>query len=507
MAESVKASVFAIKRETTTGELIEPSVGADFIPLRAGFEQTAAFEEIESDELVNDIGASEPSLGKETPTGTHPAYLKGSTVEGQAPEAGLLIESCLGDEIVNATEYSTDAGSTAGNNSSRAKLAMAGDEEDNFVTGQGVLIKDLTNGYSVRNVDSVDSAGNGLDLNFNLENAPGAGVGLGKAILYRPVSSGFPSFSAWLYSGNGGAVQAMAGCQTSSMTLTFPAGQQAEIEFSYDGTKAFYNPFVIGATNKFIDFVDSGGTKVAILDETSYRTPIDMAEAIVAKMNAVSVDTISSSYDNVSGQFTISSDNSPFSLLWNSGANAANTIGDILGYDTSADDTGAQSYTGDNAIDLAAQLVPEFDNASNIVVKNAELMIGDFFDNICVQASNVTITVDRPNVDVDDLCAESGVAEKVAESRTVTMSSTLVMNRYESKRFDSLVKNRTQSIMMNAGPKDGANNWIPGSVVNAFMQNAKITTHNLGGDTYVTVGLEAKGFVSSDKKDLFINFL
>ena len=61
--------------------------------------------------------------------------------------------------------------------------------------------------------------------------------------------------------------------------------------------------------------------------------------------------------------------------------------------------------------------------------------------------------------------------------------------------------------MMNAGPKDGSGNWIPGKCVNVYMPNAKINQHDLGGDTFVTIDLGAAGFVTSSTKDVYVNYL
>lgn len=508
MAEIVKASVFAVKEETTDGELIAPTAGAEFIPLREGFSQEASFETLESDELVNSIGAAEPAQGKETPSGVHPIYLKHSEVEGQEPEYGIMIESLMGGKTVNAVEFSTTGTSGAGSLAARAFLEMGSDEEDNFVFGQGVLIKDSINGFSIRNVQNVDSVGNQLDLNFNLDTAPATLTDLGKAVFYNPTSTGHPSYSSWLYAGNGGAIQAIAGSKTSSMSMEFTAGQFATAEFNYEGSVSFFDPFIITSTNKFVDFTDDGGTFAAELDERSYKTPLELADAITTKMNAVSSSGVHTvTYNSDDGKYTFAYDGSVLSLLWDTGGNTANTIGTTIGFDVSADDTGSTSYTGDNAIDLTATPTPSFDDASNIVVKNAELFLGTFDQNVCVNASTVSITIDRPNADVDSICEESAIEEKLAESRSVTMTATITLNRFDAEKFDKFSNNETIEIMMNAGPKDGSGNWIPGKTVNIYMPTAKYTQHNLAGDAFITIELEAQGFNTTSNKDVYINFL
>ena len=80
-------------------------------------------------------------------------------------------------------------------------------------------------------------------------------------------------------------------------------------------------------------------------------------------------------------------------MLWNSGANAANSIGTTIGFDVSADDTGATSYTADNALTYNPVATPTYDSAGNIVVKNSQLFIGDFDSNLCLNATEASFTV------------------------------------------------------------------------------------------------------------------
>jgi len=511
MAEISKASLIATKKETTSGELIAPSSGADFIPARPGATVTAAFEVIESDELLNSIGKSESTLGKETPSISHPAYLKHSGTEGQEPEVGVIYESCLGAKTVNATEYSVTSGSSVGSSAARSALKMASSNEDNFEVGQGVLIKDATNGYKIRNIWAIDSGNDELDLSFNVDNAPASGVALGKAVTYKPSSTGHPSYSYWKYEGNGGAISAMAGAQTSSVSFNYTAGQNVEVEFSAEGTGAYWNPILITSANNKIDFTDDAGDVAATLTSKAYKTPLDLADEIATKMTSASVgsgdDTISCTYSSTTGKFTILTDGSTLELLWESGTNTASSVGTSIGFLVAADDDSATTYTSDNAISFAAALTPAYDAVSLIVAKNVEFMIGTFDENICREASAFSLTIDRPNVDVDSFCAESGVAEKIPESRAVTGSATLSLKRYESALFDRLKDNESVSIAMNVGPKTGAGNWIEGKCVNLYVPQAKITAHNVTGDTYITVEIEFNGFVSSSQEDVFINFL
>lgn len=505
MAELKRASVLAIKEETTVGELIAPTAGSDFIPLRAGYSLSATNEELASDELLNDIGVSKSQIGLPDISGSHPAYLKHSEVEGQAPEILLLWESALGTSETYVTEYDVVGGSTAGTASAAATLVVDTGEGAFFDVGQAVLIKDGTNGYSIRNVASI--ATDTLTLNFNLDAAPASGVDLGKCIAVRPVATGHPSFSVWEYGSNGGFIQAAAGCKVNTITATLPAAEQAEVEFSYAGTDIFFNPVIVTATTKYIDFVDDGGTKVAILDEDIYKSPVAFAASVEAKMNAASVDVITVVYDSQTGKYTLSSDGTTFSLLWNTGANTANSAATKLGDTTAADRTGATTYLSTNAMTLSTSLTPAFDDATNLVVKGAQLFVGTFSDNICRETTTATVTIGVEQENVLSFCAASGLSEKIAVSREVTIEATMILQKYEAHLFDKFVNNTDVAVMLNVGSKDSAGNWIPGKNVNFYMPQASLTQHEVGGDTIVELTITAKGYVTSTRKDLYVNFI
>ena len=502
MAETLlqRASSFALKKETVTGELIAPSVGSDFIPLRSGaFSMTPNVEILESDELVNDIGKTKGALGKQSPEGSHGAYIKHSDVEGQEPEVGVMYESAFGAKTVNATEYDVVAGSVAGSDSVRASLEMTPGEEDNFELGQAVLIKDGANGYSIRNVYNVDSAGDQLDLNFNLSAAPAAGVLLGKAVLYKPAATGHPSYSAWMHTASDGVIQAMAGCRTSSISMTYTAGQQAEVELSYGGSAMYMNPVIIDGTNKGLSITDTGGVVALTLSEGVYRTPIAFAEHLASVMTAGSVDTITAVYSNTTGKYTFVSD-AAVTFAIDSG-----TALSLLGF--SVPQTGALTYTSSTAIVIAPVVTPAFDGADNIVVKNAVLMLGDYSDNFCREAQEVSISIETPLTDVDEICAETGLKEKLILERTVTATATLILPRYDVQLFDKFLRNETLAAMINIGQKSSAGNWIAGRNVNLCFLNATLTQHEIAGDDIVQLTIGLQGFIEGDRKDVYMNFI
>lgn len=494
-----RASIFAIKEEVTTGTYIAPSAGSDFIPLRPGNETTFEPELLESDELLNDIGASKSAIGKEIVSGSHSVYLKHSGVEGQEPEVGLLYESLMGSKDIATVEYDTDAGSTV------SALVMPAGEGANFQAGQGLLIKDSTNGYSIRNVESVNV--DTLNLNFKLAVAPAIGINTGKAVLYKPEAQGHPSFSTTKYLGNGHALETSSGNQVTESSFTMDANGFGEVEFSYEGTGYAMNPITIGATNKYLDFTDDTGTFAAVVAEGVYRTPVELADAVADAMNNASIEDFTTVFSSVTGKFAITTSTSAvLSLLWFTGANAANTIGTKLGFIVSANDTGSVTYTSDNAQSYAASLTPSYDADNKIVIKGAELFIGTSSDNVCFCAQSVSLTITKETEDVDCICEESGILEKIAVSRTAEMEIVAVLKKHEVALLDAMLKNNGISAMMNAGHKTGGN-WIAGRCFNTYMQTCTVAAFTVSGDSFIQANISLKGYVTTSTKDVFLNFL
>lgn len=511
MAAPFNSSVLAVKAETTEGTLVNPAAG-DFIPARAGFSFQAALETVTSDEFQSDIGASKSFATKEVPTATIPLYVKHSGTESTAPESAILIKSCIGTETDNNTEYTVTSGSSAGSSSARGYLAMASNQEDNFVEGQGLLIKDGTNGYKVRNVYYVDSANNRLDLSFNVANAPASGVALGKAIHYRPTGTGQPTFSAWHYQASSSAqfAQAFAGCRTTNLTFNLAANSLAEMVATVGGIEAFYNPLIVASTNSYIDFVDDGGTKAVQVTSDEYNSPINLAAAVQTAMDAGSVNNITCTYSNSTGKFTITSDGSTFSLLHNTGANIANTILDDLGFSAAADDTGALTYTSDTAFDPSPYggITPSYDTSDSIVVKNSEILIGLYDAISCKVASTVSVSIDTPKSDVPSICASSGVDSSILASRTVSVSATVLVEQHDVRFFDQLINNTTVGFAVNTGVKDSAGNWTAGTVLNIYSPNMSITGALIANqDSYAVYNITGTCFVNTTNKDIHINFL
>ena len=491
-----RASVFALVKETTTGTYVRPTLGSQFVPLRPGNEISYEPEQLESDEVLNDIGASKAAVGKELLSGSHSVYLKHSGVEGQETEVGVLYESVMGSKNIIAVEKTALASSTT----TVIKVTSGAD----FVQGQALLIK-KGNGYKIANVKSI--VGNDLTLAFAIDSAPSAGTLLGKAVTYLPQASNHPTFSTTKYLGNGFAVEASAGNTVTEASITMDANGFAEVEFSFEGTKYLYNPIEILASDRFLDFTDNTGTYAAAISAGVYKTPVEVADALAAAMNAVSNRGFTVVFSSSTGKFTINAGTATLlSLLFNTGANAANTIGDKIGFSVAANKTGSLNYVSDNEQSYAASVTPSYDTADNIIVKGAELFIGNQSDNICFCAQSVSLSVTKTVEDVDCICEESGILEKVPTARTATMEVSAVLKKHDVALLDALLKNSGIAAMMNCGPKTGGN-WVPGKCFNAYLQNCTVASYTTSGDSFIQVNISLKGYVTTTGKDVYLNFV
>ena len=499
MAEVNRSSRFAIVEEVTEGTPVSPTAAGDYIALQEGFSLTPNFEVLENAELSGSIGRKEPTLGIEQPTASIQHYFRASGTENTAPNFGSLVKSALGATSSKGTERDTVSSSTT------SVLNVDTGEGAEFERGMAVLVKDGTNGYSIRPVHSIST--DALTLGFNLANAPASGVNLGRAILYKPADTGHQSLSCWLYRSNGASVEMIAGAKVSSMNIEFPAGQYINGSFELVGSKYYFDPIEITSSNKYIDFNDGGGEENASITEKVYTDPVELAAAIEAAMDALTADNITVTYSSSTGKFTIASDGGTLSLLWNSGSNTANTIGASLGFSVAADDTGATTYTSDNAITLSSPQTPSFDDTSPLVAKNNTLFVGDATDNVCLSASNVSVNVTNTIQDVLSICAESGVAEKVHNLREIEIVIDALGTQYDVDKFKRYRANDTTRFMYVAGEKSGGN-WVAGKNVCLYCPTAKISGFEpTDRDGLYSINLTLTAFVSDSLGEFYINFI
>lgn len=507
MALQNRNSVMAIVEETAEGTPVAPSSASeDYIALQDGFSVTPEFEELTNDELTGSIGQAQSILGFENPAASVSHYMKHSGVEGTEPAFGLLIEAAMGGKEVEAVEYDTVAGSTTGSATVRAAIEVDAGEGVEFERGQGLLLKDSANGYSVRNVYSVST--DTLNSSFNLAAAPALGVNLGKAVLYKPADSGHPTFSSWVYRANGGLVEMLAGCRVTDMSVSASAGELINADFSIEGIEYFQNPVEITASDIYIDFTDDQGTVAATVTAQWYKDPHELAAAIQTACDGATTETITCVYSDATGKYNLATSTSTvLSFLWNSGTNVANTIADKIGFSTAADDTGATTYDSDDAQVLAAPQTPDYDSTAPLAAKSNEVLLGDFDDATCFSASSVSMSLTATKSDLLDVCASSGKSGSLITEREVTIEVVSRLVQYDLDKFKRFRTNSNVEFSYTFGEKSGGN-WVPGKIGNLYMPTASISEYSIADtDGVLEINMTLKGYVSSAQGEVYVNFL
>lgn len=506
-AISSRASVLAIKPETVEGTPVSPTSANDYTALQDDFDMTPAFDLLENAELKASIGTAKPIVGPENPTVSFSHYLRHSGVEGTAPDFNDLVKAAWGTEVVAGSEFATTTGSTTAIVESTGAVT-------NFQRGQGLLIKDGANGYSIRAVESV--TGTSITVPFLLGAAPASGVDLGKAVLYKPANEGHQSLSVWHYLGNAGARQMMSGAKVTEVSVSAAVGELLNASFSLEGLGYYFNPIEIAAADRYLDFTDDDGTFAATVTAKIYKDPYELAQALqdaMASANPLQTPTVT--YFSVganAGKFNIKTTGTVLSLLWNSGTNTANTIGDKIGFSVAADDTGTAAttgYTSDNAQTYVAPQTPAFDSADPIAVKDHEVFIGDSADDTtCIGANSVEFTLSNTNSRIPDLCAVSGFSGSVFNQREITISISALLQKYEAEKFKNFRAGDNVKFMYNFGTKSGGN-WVAGKCGNLYVPTATISSFDVGdADGLVSLELELTAYVDANGNgEAYLNFL
>lgn len=499
-----RSSVLALKKEVTEGTPVLPTSAADYIAQQDDFTMEPSFDVLENAELKSSIGKAKSILGAENPTASISHYLRSSGVAGQKPNFGFLLESCLGSVAAASTEYDTVASSTT------SVIKVDAGEGANFQRGQALLIKDPVNGYRIRALDSI--ATDDLTIGFQVPTAPGTGVNLGKAVLYYPANVDHPTLTLWHYLGNGGAIQMMSGSRVTSVQFTFTAGELINGSYSLEGIAFYFDPINITSTDIYLDFTDDDGTWAAAVTAKVYKSPHELADALAAAMNAANPgETATVTYSNTTGKFTIKTTGTLLSLLWNTGTNAANTIGDKIGFSTAANDTGTGAttgYTSDNAISYASPQTPSFDAADPLAAKDNEVMIGDTTDYLCFGASEVSVQISTPKANKLSVCSQSGISGSIISSREVEISVIALLDKYDADKFRRFTGNVQTKFQYSFGEKSGGN-WVAGKCGCVYIPTATITSWNVDdADGLAQLNMTLMAYVdSSGNGEVYINTL
>lgn len=489
-------TIFAVTKETTEGTPVAPTAGTDYLAFQEGFTVEPSFNELANAELQSSIDMPKPALGFEEPSASLSHYLRHSGIEAQEPNFKHLLESLLGAKNVNATERVTAAASTT----SIVKLTAGGTD---FARGRAILVKDGVNGYSIRNVLTVNS--NDLNLAQNLAVAPAVGVNVGRCVTYYVANENHPTLDLWVYRANGGAVEMMAGTRVTDMTIDITAGEFINCSFTLEGIKYYFDPTVITSSNRYIDFDDGGGEENAAIAIGTYRDPYELAVAIETAMQALTTDVITVTYSDVTRKFTFTSDGTTFELLWATGTNTANSIKTTIGF--ANDDTGALTYVSDTAVSYASSFTPSYDTSSPLVAKDNQIMIGDATEYVCFGARSVSVSVTNTKADQTDICAASGKSGTIFTQREITIDVVSYLSTGQALEFKRFRNNDEIMFTYNFGDKS-AGNWLPGKSGNIFCPNVKIASFSLTDeDGMVTLALSLKAFVTNGLGTFYLNFL
>lgn len=493
-----RKTVMAVKIETVEGVPAMPTAATDFVALQAGFSITPNFESLENEEIRSSIGKVAPIQGLEQPTASFDHYLRHSGTEGQPPNFSPFIEAAFGERVLNATERVTDAGSTV----STVALTAGGAD---FERGRAVLIKDGTNGFSIRPVAS--RTGDDLQLLFNLPagKAPGAGVALGKCVNFSPVDQGQPTLSLWGYRANGGALEALSGARVNSYSIDFTAGQLIKQSFGLEGVRYLFNPLEVTEAANTLAFTDSDASALtATVVPGWYATPQEVAQALQDSMNAQgSDDTFSVTYNNANGRYEVRSNGTVFGLT----LSAPDSIGGFLGLGAT-DASGSLSYVSPTAQSWAAPFNPSYDNASPLVAKDNEVLFGDVTDSGVFDMMSVRVDLSNRLANIPSVASSSGVAGKVATQRECTIDVRAVLGQHDADKVQRFRKNQNIQFAYNFGIKSGGN-WVAGRCGSVVAPNAVIRSFSLADqDGIIVMEMTLAPFVNNDgQAELFLNFL
>jgi hypothetical protein len=500
VAISTRASVLAVVVESTEGTPVAPSATTEYTAIQVDADMNPSFDSLQNEELRSTLAPGKNIFGFENPTFGFSHYMRNGGTAGTAVDFNDLLKAAWGAEAVASTEYDTVSSSTV------SVINVDTGEGSTFQRGEALLIKDPTNGYNVRNIDTI--ATDALSIGFNLPVAPGTGVNLGKSVLYYPAESGHQSLSFWHYVGNGGFTQLLSGGRVTELNIDYQAGQLINCSYSVEGLKYYWNPITIGSADRYLDFTDDGGTKAAVVEAKTYRDPHELAAALQAAIALVSTETITVVYSNTTGKFTIACSSGILSLLWQSGTNTANTIGDKIGFDTSANDTSAITYTSDNAISFASGYTPAFDSQDPLVAKYGEVLLGDATNTTVFPASTVNIKLSTPRRPIESISAETGRSGSIINARTCTISLTALLDKYEADKFRKFRSNESTKFAITCGLKNAQGNWTAGTCVNFYTPTCVVSSIDTSeSDGLFAVSLELTCFTAATLGECFLNFV
>ena len=480
------------------GVLRKPTNGSQFLAIQPDFSLAPNFTTTENVELKDDIMSGKNIVTGEAPTGTFSHYLTGSGTAGTPPEYGSIVQASFGGFRSLSTEQTLAAGSTT----SVLKFTNAAGAAS-FKKGDACLVKDSTNGWSVRPVESV--SGTDVTLGFNLTSAPATGTKIGQFVTYFPMSDNIPVFDIWHYIGGGeSGVENIKDCRVTSMSLTANAKDLINCTFSFEGTqyrfnKDFTQNFRLFAYNNKLTVVNTqGGTRTSTeveLTAQSYATGALLATEIQTKVSAITgLNSFRATFSNNRFSFTSTAAYLFDFQAANSVPEGAQTLADVLGFESTdvsstAPSTGTKASTKDAAQyrDYGSGLTESYDDTDPVIARGQQIFIGDAADNICIDSSSVSVSVSTPKALITSICEESGNYRSLISGRSATVTVSAHLQDDDQRFFDKFQQGDTTQFALVAGKKTGTGQWKPGETWVVYGSPASITSWSVtsSNDVYM----------------------
>lgn len=495
------------------GELKKPTNGTQFLAIQPDFSLTPNFSTTENVELKDDIMSGKTIVTGEAPTGTISHYVAGSGTAGTPPEYSSILQATFGGFRSLTSEQTLAAGSTT----SVLKFASAA-AASSFKKGDAAFIKDTANGWAVRPVESV--SGTDVTLGFNLEKAPATAVKVGAFATYFPLSDNIPVFDMWHYIGAGeSGVENIANCRVTSMSVTANAKDLINATYSFEGTQYRFNQdfteeFRLFSYNNKLTVVNTqGGTRTeteVVLTAQSYATGAALATEIQSKVSAITgLNSFRATF--ASNRFSFTS-TAAYLFDFSKGGETpegAATLADVLGFESAdvsstAPSTGTKASTKDARLyrDYSSKLTEVYDETDPVIARGQQIFIGDAADNICIDSSSVSISINTPKQLITSICRESGNYRSLISARSASVTVSAHLQDDDRRFFEKFQDSDTTQFALIAGKKNtvsGKPQWKAGETFVFYGSPASITSWSVTGsnDVYM-LDLELTCFSPGD---------
>ncbi len=227
-------TVIAVVEETVEGTYKAPASGTDgyIQPKTDGFDTDPSRETKERAIFSGGFGKADPRASMKTGTGAIPVEMKGSSVEGVAPQGvDTLLESLLGGKTTIATQNTSKAVGNA-----QTVLEIEDADIGDYAVGDGVIVLE-SGDHQVQFIEVVDTTGGAANITVYPGNTAGAfsnSVVISKSTTFKGADTGHTTWSLSAFWGNLQREE-YHGCRTAAMALEgFVVGELPTLSFTGD---------------------------------------------------------------------------------------------------------------------------------------------------------------------------------------------------------------------------------------------------------------------------------